>query len=104
MQCVLLDQVRANAGKIALRQFTQLFEQQSGHRQVQHGVTEELKPFIVIGRETAVRHRLRQQLRILEGVLQALLQCPKSRVHAYLDVAAYFMTRYMGPARWISLL
>ncbi len=35
---------------------------------------------------------------------QALLQCPKSRVHAYLDVAAYFMTRYMGPAKWISLL
>ena len=48
VQRLLFDKVGAHAGQIALRQFGQSLVQQTSHRQVENGVTQKFKPFVVV--------------------------------------------------------
>src|SRR5439155_5101347 len=45
-----------------------------GNRAVQHGIAEELEPLVMIGAEAAVSQRPAQQLRVAEGVTEAVTE------------------------------
>jgi len=61
----------------------------------------------VLGRETAMGQRARQQPRVGKPVMQSVLQSDELAIHAcpgYFDWPTYFSSRYAGPNMWISLL
>ncbi|MDT4864545.1 hypothetical protein FQZ97_993090 [compost metagenome] len=82
-QGVLLDQIRPHTGEIAFWQLAELLEQQARDGQIEHRVTEELQPFVVVGREAAVGQRALQQVRVGKVVVQALLQRLKLRIQRH---------------------
>jgi hypothetical protein len=60
VQGVLLDQVGAHAGQVALRQSAELLVEHIGYSQVEHRVAQELQAFIVVRAKAAVRQSLRE--------------------------------------------
>ena len=60
-ECLLFDQIGAHAGQVTFRLVAQGLKQQVGHREVEHGITEEFEALVVIGRETAVRQRTQEK-------------------------------------------
>lgn len=83
VQRAFLDEVGTHARQITFGQLTQALEQKTGDGQTQHRVSQKLQTLVVVCREAAVRQRTLQQGRILECVLQRLLQFLQGDWHLF---------------------
>ena len=69
------------AERLAPVELRQPLVQQAGHSQVQDRVSQELQPFVVVGRETAVGDGPLQERGIGKNMLQADLQRRETGMH-----------------------
>jgi hypothetical protein len=67
---VAVDQARARAGKLALVDLREAFVERERDDAVQHRVADELEALVVARAVTAMRQRLREQVRRAEVVAQ----------------------------------
>jgi hypothetical protein len=81
VQAVLAHEMGAHTRQVAFVGAGVAFVQQARNGQAQHGVAEELEPFVVVGTVAAVREGLRQQLGPLEAVAEAALQVVQESTH-----------------------
>ena len=82
VQRILLHKIGSDPRKIALCLRTQPLEKQVSYREIEYGIAQKLQAFVVVGVKASMRQCTTQQIGIRKLVLQTLLQCQQTMVHA----------------------